>query len=122
MSNITLSESQYEALVALSIEANESAGRALRTEIDAANSITRYVLSVRWKDVGGKTPPNIELGKGWPPAQTRLIEMKRPIARADVDEVLRQSAVNPAAVAVTPDPYGRVGWTYIDDYNFENPG
>ena len=117
--SISMSRTKYDDLVALAILADPSSGRTLRAEIDAENGIHRYALQLRWKDVGGRPPANVELGKGWPPALTRLLELDRPITRRDVDDVLRQVAVNPAATMVTPDPLGIVGGTYIDDYNFE---
>lgn len=116
---VSMSRTKYEDLVALALLADPSSGRSLRAAIDTENGIRRYALQLRWKDIGGKPPRNVELGKGWPQEMTRLLELDRPITRRDVDDVLRQVAVNPAATMVTPDPLGIVGWTYIDDYNFE---
>lgn len=119
--SISMSRAQYESLTALAITADPTSGRTLRSEIDVANGVKRYSLNLRWKDVGGKPPPRIELGKGWPEEMTRLLELDRPITRRDVDDVLREVATNPAATMVTPDPLGIVGWTYIDDYDFTVP-
>jgi hypothetical protein len=119
---ITLSPYDYEILVALAISASPEQGLALRQKVDAANGLTRYTLQVRWRDVGGKTPPATDYAKGWPTLELAQIQLLRPITRTDVDELLRSRASNPAAVQVTPDPYGKVGWTYLDDFNFENQG
>lgn len=116
---VTLTRSQYEALLSTARLASPQIADQLRREIDAANGITRYFLYIRWQDVGGKAPPRIELGKGWPPTQTYQLELERRIARADVDEVLRTNAVNPVSIMVTPDRLGVVGWTLIDDYDFQ---
>lgn len=122
MANITMTRIQYDALLSLATRASAEESRALRTLIDAANGITRYQLWIRWQDVGGRPPPTIELGKGWPENQTYFLELERKIARADVDDVLRSNTKNPASVMVTPDIYGVVGWTLIDDYDFVNGG
>ena len=116
---VTLTRSQYDALLAAARQANPQAADQLRREIDAANGITRYFLYIRWQDVGGKAPPRIELGKGWPVNQTYQLELLRRIARADVDDVLRTNAVNPVSIMVTPDRQGVVGWTLINDYDFQ---
>ena len=116
---LSITRSQYEALLATASLASPQVADQLRLEIDAANGITRYFLYIRWQDVGGKAPPRIELGKGWPPAQTYKLELERRIARLDVDEVLRNNAVNPVSIMVTPDRQGVLGWTLIDDYDFQ---
>lgn len=116
---ITLTRSQYDALLAAATLGDAAAAAALRRTIDEANGITRYFLYIRWQDVGGKPPPRIELGKGWPPEQTYQLELERPIARADVDDVLRNNATSPATVMVTPDRRGVLGWTMIEDYDFQ---
>lgn len=122
MANVTLTRSQYDALLSLAQQASATDTRLLRRTIDEANDITRYQLWIRWQDVGGRPPPTIELGKGWPPEQTYFLELERKITRADVDDVLRNNAVNPASTMVTPDVDGVVGWTLIDDYDFVNGG
>lgn len=115
---ITMTRAQYDALVAAGLNDETVEILRLREEIDAANGVTRYVLNIRWQDVGGSPPPRIELGRGWPPDQTFMLELERPISRADVDEVLRTQAVNPASVMVTPDTAGVVGWTLLEDYSW----
>jgi hypothetical protein len=119
---ITMSRAQYDALLALAATANATATADLRRTIDAANGITRYVLTIRWQDVGGTQPTRIELGKGWPPEQTYVLELERKITREDVDAVLEHNATNPVSVMVTADPYGVIGWYLLEDYDFQSGG
>jgi hypothetical protein len=119
MTTITMTRPQYDALLAAAKVGDPVAAAQLQKLIDAGNGIIRYLLQIRWQDVGGKPPPRIELGKGWPPDQTFLLQLERRISRADVDDVLRTNASNPVSVMVTPDPLGVVGWTLIDDYDFQ---
>lgn len=116
--NLTLTRSQYDALIEAGLDADTEEIYRLRRIIDGDNNITRYILQIRWQDVGGQPPPRIELGKGWPQAQTYKLEMERPIERADVDTVLQQVAVNPVDVQVTADPEANVGWFLLNDYDF----
>lgn len=118
MATVTLTRPQYDALMSAALAGNTAEVARLRDIIDKANGIKRYFLYVRWQDVGGRPPPLIELGKGWPPNQTYKMELDRPIARADVDAIVAKAAVNPVSVMVTPDRAGIVGWSLIDDYNF----
>lgn len=122
MANVTLTRSQYDALLNAAHTGQTQEVDRLRDIIDAANGITRYQLWIRWQDVGGQPPPTIELGKGWPPGMTYFLELERKIARADVDDVLRNNAKNPASVMVTPDVDGVVGWTLLPDYDFSVGG
>jgi len=122
MANVTMSREQYEALCNLAIKQDPVNGGSLRDIVDKANGIRRFFLYIRWEDVGGVPPPRIELGKGWPPSQTFPLVLERSITRADVDQVLTTQATNPTNVQVTPDRAGIVGWTLIDDYNFNIGG
>lgn len=122
MANITMTREQYEALSNLAIGENTAVATPMRDAIDRANGIRRFYLNIRWEDVGGVPPPRIELGKGWPPAQTYLLVLERRISRADVDQVLTQNTKNPTNVQVTPDRYGVVGWSLIADYDFSTGG
>lgn len=122
MSNVTLTRAQYDALTNAALSGNTEEVRRLRDLIDKANGITRYRLWIRWQDIGGRPPPRIELGKGWPENQTYFLELERRITRADVNDVLRLNTKNPASVMVTPDPLATVGWTLVNDYDFANGG
>jgi hypothetical protein len=116
---LSITEYQYESLIAMALQANPQQARILRTEVDRTNAIQRHGLLVRWQDLGGAVPPRRELGKPWPPKEQHYIEMTRRITRQDVDDVLRAQAINPCIVQVTPDPDGRVGWSELDVYDFE---
>ena len=89
---------------------------SLRNTIDQANGITRYFLKVRWVNAGDEQRP--QLGQEWPPTLEHDIELERPIAREDVDQVLADQAKNPVTVLVTRDRNGVVGLTALDSYNF----
>lgn len=115
---ITLTREQYDTLCALAKTADPSAALTLQRAIDSENGIRRFFLYVRWQNVGGRPPPRIELGKGWPSDQTATVELERPISREDVDTILRTQATNPASVMVTPDRFGVVGWTLLEDHQF----
>lgn len=119
MANLTITRVQLDALVAAGLAGDTDEVERLRDLVYAANDITLYRLSIRWQDAGGQPPPRIELGKGWPEDQTYLLELERAISRNDVDVVLNTQATNPVTVMVTPDPDGNVGWTLLEDYNFE---
>lgn len=115
---VSMSRSHYEALLAAAMESNEEAALEISTAVDAENSIRRYIMWIRWVNVGGAVPSRVELGVGWPPEQTFTLRMERPISRLDVEEVLAQRAVNPASVMVTRDRRGVTGWTLLDAYVF----
>lgn len=119
MANLTITRVQLDALVAAGLAGDTDEVERLRDLVYAANDITLYRLSIRWQDAGGQPPPRIELGKGWPEDQTYLLELERAISRNDVDVVLNTQATHPVTVMVTPDPDGNVGWTLLEDYNFE---
>lgn len=115
---ISMTRAQYEALVAAATKGDSETAEPLAAQIDAANGIRRYILWIRWQNVGGVVPTLIELGRGWPQDQSYKLVLERAIERLDVDEVLRNSATNPVSVMVTPDPDGEVGWTFLGDYEF----
>lgn len=114
---VSISDPLYAALRTAVIEGNTAEATRLLDLVDQANGIRRYFLSIRWQDVGGRPPPRAEI-MNWPKDQTYLLELDRPISRADVDQVLAQKARNPVSVMVTPDRQGRVGWTLLGDYKF----
>lgn len=114
---VSVSDPLYSALRTAVLAGDTAEATRLLGLIDQANGIRRYYLSIRWQDVGGRPPAVAEI-MNWPQNQTYLLELDRPIARYDVDQVLAQQARNPVSVMVTPDPAGRVGWTLIGDYSF----
>jgi hypothetical protein len=117
----TLTQEQYEALIALARE-GAAPDRLVELEewlkeIEDANGITRSFLWVQWQEADAPLPPGTRFPEEWPPELRRSIELiTRRVARADVDAVLDQYANDPVTVLVTPDPAGRVGWTPVDDF------
>lgn len=117
----TLSQEQYEALVALARigAATPQQKRDLEAflePIEKAAGITRYKLWVQWQEADAP-PPKGEFPETWPPELRYYFELlSRPIARTDVDRVLVLRARNPVNVLVTPDPAALVGWTKLEDF------
>lgn len=120
--SITMTPGQYQALLHY---AEAGAGEydvvtefeALRSSIDTANGVTRYVLVVRYQEVP-QAPAVIGRTEPYPAGMDIRIEQTRPITRADVDAVLLNKQTTSALVLVTPDPRGVVGWSELDAYVF----
>ena len=119
--DVTLTRAQYESLLlaALGEDTNIDV-ELLKTSIDAANSITRHLLQIRWYEQGGVTPTRIEIGNGvdWPPQLSFRLILDGPIDRIDVDNVLITQATNPIDPMVSSDPAGIAGWTLLSDWNW----
>jgi hypothetical protein len=121
--DFTLTQEQYEALIYL---ARKGAGTdsAKQVELDIflkdiekTNDITRSFLWVQWQEASAPLPAGASFPEKWPPELRKAIELiSRPIARADVDQVLEKYASQPTVVMVTKDPAGIAGWTPIDDF------
>jgi hypothetical protein len=117
----TLTQEQYEALVALARRGATTAQQtrdldAFLASIERGAGITRYKLWVQWQEADAP-PPKGQFPETWPPELRQYVELlSRPIARADVDRVLGLHARNPVNVLVTPDPAALVGWTKVDDF------
>lgn len=120
MANVSLTRDQYDLLLeyAYGTIVSDVALVEMQRKIDAANGIKRYALLLRWMETGGAAPTRIELGKGWPVSQQFLLKMDRPIAREDVDNILRTQATRPVSVTVTPDVRGVLGWTELEVWSF----
>lgn len=120
MADVTMTRAQYESLLAAAGGDTQVNVASLQAQIDTDNNIKRYLLNIRWQDVGGQPPTRIEIadGTGWPPEMTYKLIQDRPISREDVDTVLATRATSPVDPAVTRDPRGIVGWTLLDDYDF----
>lgn len=122
--DFTLSQEQYEALLALARVGAASVGPAKVVEleqwlkvIEKGNGITRDFLMVQWQELDEPLPPGTVFPDKWPPELRRSIELvTRPIAKADVDAVIAQYASNPDSILVTRDPNGVVGWTPVDQF------
>lgn len=119
---VTLSYDEYSMLLdfAYGRRSGLSDLRALQKRIDDKNSIKRYLLNIRWMEIGGVPPSRIELkdAGGWPPQQEFILRQDRPISRNDVDIVLGKQATNPVSVTVTSDERGIVGWTELEVWDF----
>jgi hypothetical protein len=124
--NITLDQTEYEALVALAQEGVANSPNRARelnaflTSIEKKNGIRRYFLAIRWQELNQPLPSATQFPESWPPTMSATLELiTRPISRADVDQLLESRAKNPTSVMVTNDPGLRLGWTLLDDYFFE---
>lgn len=119
---IPLDQEHYEALVALARKGakNEDEARHLEAyliDLETSAGITRHTLWMQWQELNQPLPPGTNFPEKWPPElRHRINLLTRPIARADVDAVLKEKARQPFNVLVTPDPGAMVGWTKVDDY------
>lgn len=123
MPSFTLSQEQYEALIFLARRGAEGNAQQLTQldlflrDIEKSNGVTRYFLWVQWQELSAPLPPGTNFPEKWPKELRKAIELiGRPIARADVDQVLDRYASEPMTVLVTKDPAALVGWTPIDDF------
>lgn len=126
--DIKLSEEQYSALVTLaSAGTKDSAGNPIvdkvttldsfLRKIETANGITRYSLWVQWQEMDVPLPLSTRFPEVWPPSSRYYLELiTRPIAKADVDQVLSTNARKPTNVLVTRDPAATYGWTDVATY------
>lgn len=120
--DFTLSLGQYEALVALARRGVLTAQQkrdldAFLVTIEKANGVTRYKLWVQWQEADAPLPPTARFPENWPPELREYIEfISRPVARSDVDQVVKRKARNAVNVMVTPDPAALVGWTKVEDF------
>jgi hypothetical protein len=118
----TLSQEQYEALVAMSRRgcADENALRRLDDFlqlIERQNEIVRSLVVVQWQEADEPLPPGTDFPEVWPPELRRQVELVgRQVARADVERVVAQASRNPVNVMVTRDPAGILGYTTLDDF------
>lgn len=122
MADFTLTQEQYESLIAFARKAVENDAvkltaldRWLRL-IEKQNGIERDFLWVQWQELGGDPIPGA-FPDNYPPELRKSIELiSRKIAKVDVEKVIEQYANEPTNVLVTRDPAGIVGWTAIDDF------
>ena len=119
---LQLSQQDYEALIALARKGAASAEEQRQLNdflrrLETNNGITRYGLWVQWQEQHQPLPPTARFPEKWPPEMRFYIELvSRPIARADVEAVLKQKARKPVSVLVTRDPGAIVGWTELDQF------
>jgi len=124
----TLTQQEYEALIALAKDGTKDADgnvlseKALKLDeflksIEKNNGVTRDALWVQWQEMDQPLPPTARFPEKWPPEMRYYIELvTRRVARVDVEEVLSARASKPHNVLVTRDPGARVGWTPLDDF------
>lgn len=124
--SITLSQEQYEALVALARQgaasSSDPAGTArslnfFLQNLEKANGITRYSIWVQWQEQDQPLPPTTRFPAEWPPTQRAFIEfLTRPVAKSDVLAVIAQKASKPQNILVTRDPGATLGWTKLEEF------
>lgn len=120
--DFTLTQEDYEALISLARRGttNQEQQRALDTflqDIEKRNGVKRYSLWIQWTEAEQPLPPNTDFPRKWPPDLRYQLELiSRPIAKTDVDEVLRVRARKPIGVLVTEDPAAVVGWVKLEDF------
>ena len=122
MTTFTMDQESYEALVALARKGATTQNDRLSLDaflqkVEKSNGIKRYQLWIQWQETDQPLPPTTKFPDEWPPNMRYFVELlSRPIARVDVDAVLRAHARKPVNVLVTPDPAGALGWSKLDDY------
>lgn len=119
---LQLDQQGYEALIALARKGASTPDEARRLDtflvsLEKNNGINRYGLWVQWQEQDQPLPPTTRFPEVWPPNMRFFLELiSRPIARVDVDAVLKQQARKPTNVLVTKDPGAIVGWTAVDQF------
>jgi hypothetical protein len=126
--DFTLSQEQYEALVSIARLGTQDANGnvlsdkarnldAFLKDIEKSNGVTRSSLWIQWQEIDSPLPPTTRFPEVWPPEMRFFLEfISRPIAKTDVQEVVKKKARNPITILVTPDPGAQVGWTPLDQY------
>lgn len=120
--SLSLSVEQFEALTALARRGVSAEGEIHALEdfiraIEKDNDIIRYSLLIQWQEANQPLPPSTDFPKVWPPEMRARIDLvTRPIARADVEALLKAKANQPVNVLVTKDPAGIVGWTKLESF------
>lgn len=122
MSDVTLTQEQYQALVFLARKgaASTEAKRVLEAflkDVEKNSGINRYFLKARWQELSAPLPKNTNFPAVWPPTQELDIERTdRPIAKVDVLAAVNAKASKPENIMVTRDVAGLAGWTKADDF------
>lgn len=124
----TLTQQEYEALIALAREGTKGADgqvnqdkavgleRFLRS-IEERNGVQRDMVWLQWQELDEPLPAGTRFPEQWPPEKRVYVEqVTRPIAKADLQEVLDANAKNPTSVMFTRDPGATYGWTEFDQY------
>ena len=120
--NFSLTEEQYEALIALARRGATTAAQTRSLEsflglIESQNGIVRHKLWIQWQEADSELPASAKFPEKWPPELRHYVELiSRPITKDDVAEVLRLYARKPVTVLVSPDPAALVGWTTVESF------
>jgi hypothetical protein len=122
MSDVILSQEQYQALVFLARKGTTTvdAKRVLESflrDIEKSNNVNRYLLKVRWQELNAPLPTTTSFPTVWPPSNELDLERTdRPIAKADVLAAVLAKASKPENILVTRDVAGIAGWQKVDDF------
>jgi len=130
MPNLTLTQQNYEALIALAQRStvqpdgsiDQTKAQELQgylREIEKANGITRYSLWIRWQDPSTPLPPGWKANfpKTWPPNLQFFLQLiSRPLCKNDVLTVVNARTPKAVNIMVTSDLVALVGWTQLDVY------
>ncbi len=122
MATFTLTQEQYEALIAFAKRGVTNDGESLTLDtflrgIETASGITRSLVWIQWQEQDQPLPPSTSFPAVWPPQLRYKLELlSRPVARVDVDKVITAHARRPVAVLCTRDPAAMVGWTKLEDF------
>lgn len=117
MADVTLTRAQYESLLAAASGDTAIDVLTLRETIDDANGIRRYFLRIRWQDLGAPRSKAWSM-EDWPPEQQRNLELDRPITLEDVNTAVLAAAVKPAGIMVSLSRVTNIGWTALEDWDF----
>jgi hypothetical protein len=118
MAEVEMTRLQYDNLLAAAKTEDEAAIKLMQVEIDAANSIIRYELTIRWTDLGGKAIP-VPIPQTWSPTQTGILIKTTTIGKEDVVAYVSSRVEGVYQdIFVTRDPEGNAGWHLLDDYDF----
>lgn len=125
---LSVSQAEYETLIEFARQGTLDAegqvlpdrARALQSflvALEEKNDVHRYFVWVQWQEQNAPLPPSTVFPEKWPPElRSFLALVTRPIARSDVDALLKKKAKNPTNVLVTKDPGATVGWTALDEF------
>lgn len=115
---VTMTNTEYENLLAAAKAGDTSAIKVLQDDIDAANGILRFAVLIRWTEVGGKAVA-LPSPYSWPETQTGQLDKMSTISKADVEEYVASRSTNAVNIQLTKDLEGVAGWTELDDYDFQ---
>lgn len=125
---LQLEQPEYETLIAFARQGTLNADGTVNQDrahgldawlrlIEQKNGIKRSLVWVQWQEQDAPLPAGTNFPKKWPPEMRHpLVLISRPVARADVEQLLSVRAKNPTSVLVTQDPAAVVGWTELDAF------